>query len=277
MNALTNFRIEKPWLHLPATQGVIDRRILVNFRVDPTVLARVLPAPFRPKLVGGFGLAGICLIRLRALRPAGVPAFLGLDSENAAHRIAVEWDQEGARREGVFIPRRNTDSKLNEWAGGRLFPGLHHSADFRVWESPNRFKVEMRSRDGRTFVRVAARVAGVLPPNSVFRSIGEASAFFQAGSLGWSARPRPSEFDGLELRCADWRIEPLHVERVESSFFADRELFPAGSAEFDSAFLMRGLRHAWHARGKLRLEPTPAEPFSQSSPPTPTTSNLASP
>ena len=73
---------------LPTVRGVIDRRVLVNFRVDPERLAMVLPAPFRPQLFAGYGIAGICLIRLKQLRPRFLPAFTGLSSENAAHRIA---------------------------------------------------------------------------------------------------------------------------------------------------------------------------------------------
>jgi len=54
-------------MRIPVIQGVIERRILANFRIDAEVLARVLPAPFRPKLVAGYGVGGICLIRLRAI------------------------------------------------------------------------------------------------------------------------------------------------------------------------------------------------------------------
>lgn len=40
-------------------------------------------------------MAGICLIRLRDLRPGGAPTGLGLRTENAAHRVAVESDYPG--------------------------------------------------------------------------------------------------------------------------------------------------------------------------------------
>ena len=46
-------------MRIPVLRGVIDRRLLVNFRVDPDVLARVLPSPFRPMLANGMGMAGI--------------------------------------------------------------------------------------------------------------------------------------------------------------------------------------------------------------------------
>src|SRR5262245_8576944 len=100
-------------MELPVIRGLIERRILANYRVDPVVLAAQLPAPFRPKVVNGWGIAGICLIRLAQVRPAGFPRWCGVSSENAAHRVAVEWDDNGAVREGVYIRRRDTDSRLN--------------------------------------------------------------------------------------------------------------------------------------------------------------------
>src|SRR5678816_3575118 len=101
MNALTSL----PSLNLPRIVGLIDRRVLVNFRCAPSALVSVLPAPFRPKLVRGYALVGLCLIRLRHIRPRWLPRWVGLTSENAAHRVAVEWDEAGRRREGVFVIR----------------------------------------------------------------------------------------------------------------------------------------------------------------------------
>ena len=56
-------------MYIPTLAGIMDRRLLVNYRVDPAILQRLLPAPFRPKLTHGMGVAGICLIRLTQLRP----------------------------------------------------------------------------------------------------------------------------------------------------------------------------------------------------------------
>ena len=93
---------------LPVIRGLIRRRLLVNFRVDEEVME---PPPFRPKLHRGYAIAGICLIRLRQIRPLWLPRFCGISVENAAHRIAVLWDEpSGESREGVFIPRRDTGS-----------------------------------------------------------------------------------------------------------------------------------------------------------------------
>ena len=199
-------------------RGLIDRRILVNFRVEPDVLAELLPAPFRPKLVGGNGMAGVCLIRLKNIRPRYFPSFLGISSENAAHRIAVEWDQDGESKEGVFIPRRDTSSRINTLIGGSWFPGVHHHAAFDVEERNDRYRIELNSDDRKTHLLVDGRVAQELPKTSVFDSIEQASGFFERGSLGFSATARSGQFDGLELRSFNWQVQPLVVDRSNRAF-----------------------------------------------------------
>lgn len=242
-------------MRLPVVEGIIARRLLINYRVDPSALDGVLPAPFRPKLVSGYAMAGICLIRLADIRPRGLPAAMGLDSENAAHRIAVEWGDGAEKREGVYIPRRDSNSRVNTLLGGRVFSGWHHYADFSVDESAERFSVALRSADGATRVAVDARLSTTLPPDSVFATVEQASAFFEAGSLGYSAGRHAGEYDGLELRSRGWRVEPLSVEHVASSFFEDPDRFPPGSATFDSALVMRGIPHEWRAQPSLRRAP----------------------
>lgn len=103
----------------------------------------------------------------------------------------------------------------------------------------------MRSSDGETAVELVAEPAPCLPTTSRFHSLAEASAFFEAGSLGYSSGSDPNRLDALVLKTSVWGIEPLAVRHVYSSFFADERLFPEGSVEFDSALLMRNVEHEW--------------------------------
>ena len=238
-------------MRIPTIRGLIDRRLLVNFRVDAEVLARVCPAPFRPQIVNGYGVAGICLIRLKQIRPKFLPAFIGISSENAAHRIAVEWESDGITHTGVYIPRRDTSSLLNVLAGGRVFPGVHNRARFDVRESEDDLHVAMDSLDGTAHVCVDGCVSSDLPEGSIFRSVAECSQFFQAGSLGYSPANSPRDFDGLELRTHNWHLQPLNVTHVRSSFFENRDVFPEGSVSFDNALLMRGIEHEWVSRESI--------------------------
>jgi len=238
-------------MNIPTIKGIIDRRILVNYRVDPSVLSRVLPAPFRPQVIGGFGIAGICLIRLKALHPTWLPSLPAWASENAAHRVAVEWDQNGKVRQGVYIPRRDTNSWIAVGVGGKLFPGIHHHARFDVHEEDNRFEVSLESDDGQVHLAVVAHLANSLPPDSVFASMKLASDFFEAGSIGYSATGQEGRFDGLELRCRGWKVEPIEIQSLKSSFFDDPSRFPAGSVRLDCALVMRGIQHEWHGEPQI--------------------------
>lgn len=237
-------------MRIPAIRGIIDRRILANYRVDPEVMAACLPAPFRPQLHRGFAIGGICLIRLKRVRPRFSPFPWGISSENAAHRVAVEWDENGETRCGVYIPRRDTSSRLNSWAGGRVFPGIHHRSTFEVREDGNRYFVAMNSSDGEQ-VLVSGTVSKSLTADSVFDSVDAASKFFELGSLGYSATEVEGEYDGLELKCNNWFVQSLEVDRVQSSFFENRSRFPAGSVVYDCALLMRDIDHEWHGRPSL--------------------------
>ncbi|MBL0740424.1 DUF2071 domain-containing protein [Chryseolinea lacunae] len=237
---------------IPTLAGIIDRRMLINYRVDPTVLQNILPPPFRPVVVGGFGMAGICLIRLKHVRPKGLPEFAGLSSENGAHRIAVTLTENGVSKQGVYIPRRDTSSAFNTWVGGRLFPGVHHRAAFTVNERQGHLAVSFTSADG-TFLSIDAEESNHWNPNSVFENLEQASDFFKNGSHGYSPDTRGA-YDGLALKAFAWKVTPLQVQGVRSSFFEDRSRFPEGAVTFDNALLMKNIAHEWDSLATLRTE-----------------------
>ncbi|MFI8521068.1 DUF2071 domain-containing protein [Streptomyces sp. NPDC085481] len=229
----------------PRLASVIERRLLVNYRVAPEAVAPLLPATLRPQLVRGHAVAGICLLRLGSVRPAWAPAAVGLRSENAAHRIAVEWDGPDGVETGVYIPRRDTASLVNRWAGGRVFPGEHGHADFEVHETPDTLRVAYATRDGRTRVDVTAEVTDRLQGSELFADLAEASAFFRTGSRGYSATRSGRHLDGMRLDTTAWHIEPGRITAASSSYFDAPDRFPPGSARLDSVLVMRDVPVRW--------------------------------
>jgi len=241
-------------IQIGALRGLIRRRVLVNFRVDPKVMARRLPDPFRPLLVGGAAIAGICLIRLEQIRPPFAPRAFGIRSENAAHRVAVKWmDSSGREIEGVYVLRRDTDSVWNHIAGGRLFPGRHHLAKFQVCDDCRRIQIRMDSDDGSADLAISARTGEGLREESRFPSLAQARLFFENGKIGYSPSQQGQRFDGLELDTEPWVLMPLHVESLSARYFDDSAAFPAGSIAFDSALILRDVEHTWRTLDRLDL------------------------
>ncbi|MBX2925797.1 MAG: DUF2071 domain-containing protein [Chitinophagaceae bacterium] len=236
-------------MKIPAIHGIIERRILVNYIAEPEYVERVLPGPFRPRLYNKKAVVGICLIRLKNIKPKGLPDFVGVNSENGAHRIAVEWEENGTTKEGVYIPRRDTSLKLNAIVGGRIFPGRHYLAKFNVVEKDNHFHLDFTSSDNTT-IEINARLTDRLNEGSIFKTIDNVSAFFEKGSIGYS--PGGKSFDGLKLETYKWEVKPLEVENVQSSYFENKDLFPEGTIQFDNAILMQNIEHEWKSLATIR-------------------------
>lgn len=235
-------------MKIPTIHGYIDRRILINFTADPKTVEKIIPLPFRPKIYKGKAIVGICLIRLKNIKPKGLPSFMGISSENGAHRIAVEWDENGETKSGVYIPRRDTSLKFNTLVGGRLFPGKHYKAKFNVKEGNGNYHVNFTSSDG-TETLIEAIETSTFSNKSVFETLNNASAFFQNGDLGYS--PNKTKFEGLKLNTFKWEVRPLEVLKVSSSFFENEAIFPKGSVAFDNALLMTNIEHEWQATQEL--------------------------
>jgi hypothetical protein len=157
-------------MKVPGMKGVIDRRILVNYRIDPDRMAAYLPEPFRPKVKNGYSIGGICLIRLKNMQPTFTPSIIkcGISSENAAHRIAVEWDTCSGPKEGVFIPRRDTNSIMN-LIGGKLFPGEYNKAKFSTIENGNELHIQVNSSDKEVSLEIKGSISDTFPECSVLQ------------------------------------------------------------------------------------------------------------
>jgi hypothetical protein len=234
-------------MEIPIVHGYIDRRILINFIADQKVVEKIIPPPFKPKIYRDKAIVGICLIRLRNIKPKGLPDFVGISSENGAHRIAVEWDESGETKSGVYIPRRDTSLKLNTFIGGRIFHGRHYFAKFNVEESSGNYRIDFKSSDN-TEILIEATETKFFNDKSIFETLNNASDFFKEGELGYS--PNKEKFDGLRLKAYKWEVKPLDVSRVKSSFFENEEFFPKGSVTFDNALLMTNIEHEWKSERK---------------------------
>lgn len=243
---------------LPVIEGIVARRILLNFRTTPEVARLAVPLPLHVPTVGPYAMVGVCLIRLEKIRPKGLPALVGMSSENMAHRFAIRFETDGRLSDGVFVARRDTDSTFVHLLGGRLFPGYHRQAEFVAEETAEGLSMDIQTLNGTANVRLRARWTGQWQGSEVFRNLSDASEFYRQGSCGFSCGRDGRTLEGLRLEMKDWRVQPLEVIEVSSAFFGDRGPFPPGSVVFDHALLMRGVPHEWH---ELRHVPELAGDF----------------
>jgi hypothetical protein len=231
---------------LPILEGVIRRRVLLNFRADPSVIAPLLPAPLEVLTYNGLAIVGVCLIGMEQLRPKGLPGALGLSSENMAHRVAIRYPSSHGMEDGVFIWRRETDQCLVSLLGGRLFPGVHKRADFTIDEVSDGLSMNVRTVGGEADVRFEASHATGWEPNSVFPRFDDAAEFFRRGDCGFSCSLQAGRLDGMQLKTLRWQMSTLRITKLYSAFFQDGGRFSSDLMHFDCGLLMRGIPHEWH-------------------------------
>ncbi|MCU1486633.1 MAG: hypothetical protein JWN67_3379 [Actinomycetia bacterium] len=224
-------------MRLPVLDAVIRHRLLLNLRADPSAAAALLPSGLEPQLVDGSAVVGVCIVGLDALRPPHLPRWVGLSSDSAAHRIAV-LDH---GRPAVFVARRDTSSWLATAAGGRAYPGVHRHADVHVHAESGTWEVSLRGA-----VELEAVASAVdAPTGSLFASVADAATFFGEGSTGLSPARRGG-LEAIELEAPAFRLEPLRIEDLRSSWFDEH--FPPGTLEVDAGFVLRDVPVRWRAR-----------------------------
>lgn len=220
-------------------EGVIERRLLITYRVDPAIARSLLPPGLRPQLVDGSAVGGICMIRLGNLRPQWMPPRIAWRFENAAHRVAVEWDGPDGTRTGVYIPERHSASWIPVAVGGRLFPGVHHHAHFATQETPDR--ISLRLTAPRTAVAADVQITDNWS-SSLFPTLEDASEFFRHGNVGWSPTRNGKALEGLRLDARGWHVTPAVALHVASSYF---DGMPRGGAHLDNVLVMRNIPVQW--------------------------------
>lgn len=164
---------------------------------------------------------------------------IGWGAENAAHRIAVYWEDAHGTHQGVYVPQRRGASWLAIAAGGRISPGVHEYGRFEGSKSESRICIAVTPRNTTGIADVA--VTGTFA-SDLFPTIADASRFVQAGAIGWSPTRNGLGQQGLHLTTDSWRVDAGEVLEVQSSFF---DALRPGSAPLDSMLVMREVPITW--------------------------------
>jgi hypothetical protein len=221
-----------------SVRGTIRHRLLVNALVDPGEAARHLPPGVRPHRTDGGTVVGICLLDIAAIRPAPLPAALGVHLRAAAHRISAEWeDASGATTVGVYVPARLTSSRTAVMVGGRAFPGVHEPAviDVRASERELAWSVQPLPKRREFTAAVRVTIAQTAP--------APVDAPVAGTCIGATVGLSPDHRDSLEavrMASAHRRARPVTVEDLESAFLAR-----FASAEPAPSYLLEDVPVIW--------------------------------
>jgi len=104
--------------------GTIDRCFLFTFRTSPDTARRFLPRGLQPVVQNGDAFWSVLVAHLRAMRPRGVPAALGMRYWHVGYRLFVRLGD----IEGLYFVRSDCDRRLMTIGGNLMTDFRFHDA-----------------------------------------------------------------------------------------------------------------------------------------------------
>jgi hypothetical protein len=222
------------------------------------VLTYALPADLLAGLVGpglvvdaydAWGFLAIAMVETEALRPRGLPRWMGRDFFLSGYRIFTRFERPGKQTlRGLRILRSDTNRRSMA-SLGNLFTTYNYSlADVVVTADPSRLRIVIRTPRREADLDVTADLEGnaQLPQGSPFRSMEDARSF--AGPL-----PYTFHYDAAVrkmvvvrgLRQA-WDPRPVAVTVREATFLQGAP-FGGAEARLANAFYLEDVPYSWKA------------------------------
>jgi hypothetical protein len=205
--------------------GDIERCWLLAYRTPADSARAMLPAPLHLITHGGFAFFNVVVGRLRAMRPAGLPRWCGVDYWHVAYRFYVRAAlADGSSMDGIYFIHSDCDSRLLTVLGNPLTHFRFHMARVQVSEN-ERFVRGSVSAPGVPAEFVLRRdTPPALSPGSPFATLTEAAAFLKYQPTGL-APAGTRAVNAITIRRDEraWISRLISVESARWKFLAGHE------------------------------------------------------
>jgi uncharacterized protein YqjF (DUF2071 family) len=219
---------------------------LVNFAMAPETLAAVLPSPLEPDTYAGQAFLSVVIADMERMRPAFLPAILGVTYQQVVYRAVVRCGQE----RGVHFLRSDADNRLMVELGNLLsFFRFHQARIVRMNGGALRhFDLVADPRDHADIHATFdfEHVDRTVHAGSVFANADDAQQFLVELYTAFRPGPDPHTVDTVQIKRSAWRVRMVDVPRARFDFMDGSAAFPAGSTRLDSAIYVEDLDYYWH-------------------------------
>jgi uncharacterized protein YqjF (DUF2071 family) len=191
-------------------QGIVRRRFLINYPVEPSLLEPFVPPGGELSLHQGKAWLSDCFVHISNMRPSWVPRALGITFHYLIHRTrAVLPFPDGKKREAVLVLDPSMDSRLLNVFGAPMtgVPFKRRPIDFVTDGSAWRLGV----RQGKGLIYEAmirgSSFGTEMPTNSPFSSLSQADDFLLGVSYGGSWNRETGTLHLLAETHEPWRAQ----------------------------------------------------------------------
>lgn len=193
-------------------QSFISRCWLVTHRVPEAEVRTLLPPELAPVTHGGFAFLNTVIARMEAMRPQGLPAFLGLDYWHVGYRLYAKAATAEGEQEGLYFLRSDCDRRMLAMAGNLLSDFRFHSAQVEVMSAASTTSIRVETPGARVELDLSEESETRLGVGSPFETMAEAEAFLKYKPCGLAAAGH-GRVNAIPIHRDEtaWRSRPLQV------------------------------------------------------------------
>ncbi|GDY21985.1 hypothetical protein LBMAG56_33320 [Verrucomicrobiota bacterium] len=236
--------------------GRLAECVLLAYRTPAASVRALVPAGLELVTHGDWAFWNIVVCRVADMRPAGLPAWLGISYSHVAYRLyARARTADGANVEGLYFLRSEADNALIAGAGNWFSDFRFHRAAIDLQATDSAVDLRVISRNGRKGdASLSAREmpAPELAPGSCFDTAAEAAAFLKYRPLGLAVDARSATLKLAEVfrHEQQWQERPLQVTAARWQFLAS---LGQHDAQLEWASRVAPIDYRWRLGRRLPL------------------------
>ena len=193
-------------------QSFIRRCWLATHRIPEGDARALLPPELAPVTYGGFAFLNTVVARMEAMRPQGLPAFLGLDYWHVGYRLYAKVVTAEGEREGLYFLRSDCDRRMLAMAGNLLSDFRFHTARIEVAGETSTTSIRVETDGARVELGLSGQTETRLGAGSPFETLVEAEAFLKYKPCGLAPAGR-GRVNAIPIRRDEtaWQGRPVQV------------------------------------------------------------------
>jgi uncharacterized protein YqjF (DUF2071 family) len=225
-----------------------ESSIVLTYAVHKEELQNLIPECLTLDLFEDkWAFVALAMVKTKALRPKGFPAFLGNDFMLTGYRIFVRYKtSKGKNLRGLYIIKSETDKAKMAFLGNIFTHYKYTKTDILLLK--NEEVIQIQSKQSGLDVEIDVLKEDVsLPKNSPFKDWKEARRF--AGPLPFTFTYNPDKKEVLIIEGVreNWTPKPIEIVKHQSGFINQLQL---QSIVLANAFMINDIPYYWK-KGKI--------------------------
>lgn len=232
-------------------RGHLRRCWLFTFRTPASAARKFLPPPLELITRDDFAFWNVVVCELRSLRPAPLPAAVGIGYWHVAYRLHAQAHLEsGDTIEGLYFVRSDCDRWLVARVGNMLTNFHFHLAEIKVETGDKTVEGRIRTPDANAHFRLRDEIPAALTPGSPFASVSEAAEFLEYKPCSLAPDgPDNVEIVRINRREADWKSRVVTAEINDWHFLSAQDAVP------EICYALEPIDYEWSRAEIRRLAP----------------------